>query len=99
MTLKLLNKKLNANPALRISVFEFFEHIWLFNIEVLTVARNRGIGSSAIRELQDYARSVGKPIGLIPLAEPRCKQKLERFYHRLGFKWTRAKTMMIWRAE
>lgn len=86
-------RKLNGNPALRISAFEFDENIWLFNLEVWEGFQNRGIGSEAIRQLQQC----GKPIALVPMSLDGRLKDLERFYQRLGFVWVDKNKMMIWK--
>jgi GNAT superfamily N-acetyltransferase len=83
----------SQNPAVRISAFDFKDHIWLFNLEVQADFQNRGLGSEVMRQLQ----SLKKTIALIPLPDKGKATALERFYHRLGFVWVGNKQQMIWR--
>ena len=60
--------------------------ITLNRIEVPEGSRNRGLGSSAMRELTDYADETGKTIALSPSADfGGSKKRLEQFYKRFGF--------------
>lgn len=72
-------------PGIKFYVGENRQRIELAKIEVPKDQRGGGIGASAVKELQAYAKKVGKPITLTPEAEPGYKQKLIDFYKRLGF--------------
>lgn len=73
------------HPGLRMEAYEGREKIELMSIEVPEDSRGAGTGTEAIRRLQDYARSVGKPIVLRPEASRGRKGDLDRFYKNLGF--------------
>ena len=47
--------------------------------------RSSGIGTSVIKEIQEYAKSLRKPIVLSPSPEKRKKKSLDDFYKNLGF--------------
>jgi GNAT superfamily N-acetyltransferase len=53
--------------------------------EIKSPVKNKGIGTQVMMAIQQYAQSVGLPITLKPQPEPRSKEKLLRFYKRLGF--------------
>ena len=73
------------HPGLRFDAYEAKDKIELMGIEVPRESRGMGVGTEAIRRLQDYARSVGKPIVLRPEPERGRKGDLDRFYKNLGF--------------
>jgi hypothetical protein len=75
----------SRHPGLRLDAYETREKIELMSIELPRESRGVGVGTEVIRELQGYARSVGKPIVLRPEAERGRKGDLERFYRGLGF--------------
>ena len=70
-------------PGLQLSAYEASHKIELSKIEVEN--RGQGVGTRVIKEIQEYARRVGKPIVLRPEPEPRKKQALLKFYKSLGF--------------
>lgn len=72
-------------PGVRLEAYETGHKIELMQIKIPESDRNQGLGTEIIRNLQDYARSVKKPIVLRPEAEKGHKADLERFYKRLGF--------------
>lgn len=76
---------LKRHPGLELSAYETSNKIELTSIEVPEEFRGSGIGTKIVRELQDYARSVAKPIVIRPEAERGRKGDLERFYKSLGF--------------
>lgn len=73
------------HPGLRLEAYETKEKIELMSIEVPEGSRGMGVGTEIIRNIQDYARKVGKPIVLRPEAEKGRKGDLDRFYRGLGF--------------
>ena len=70
-------------PGLKLDAYAAPEKIELQQIEA--PVKGGGIGTAVIQKLQDYARSVDKPIVLRPEPEPRKKEALMRFYKNLGF--------------
>jgi GNAT superfamily N-acetyltransferase len=79
----LLVKLREEYPGLRLNAFEAPEKIELSEIEVKD--KGQGVGTRVIREIQEYARQVNKPIVLRPHPEPRKKKALLNFYKSLGF--------------
>lgn len=73
------------HPGLKLVAYEAKEKIELMSIEVPEGSRGMGVGTEAVRAIQSYARSVGKPIVLRPEADRGRKGDLERFYKGLGF--------------
>jgi GNAT superfamily N-acetyltransferase len=82
---ELLQQIRSTYPGVKIWAFESADRIELQQIEVPVDQRDLGIGSKIIRWLQDYAKSVGKPIVLRPEPDKGKKAALNRFYKRLGF--------------
>jgi hypothetical protein len=82
---ELLNQIREKYPFVKLWAYESPVKIELQQIEVDPEYRGQGIGSEIIRILQNYAKSVGKPIVLRPEAERGRKKDLERFYKDLGF--------------
>lgn len=72
-------------PGVKLWAFESADRIELQQIEVPVDQRDGGIGTEIILLLQNYAKSVGKPIVLRPEPDRGKKAALERFYKRLGF--------------
>lgn len=72
-------------PFVKVSAFENDYKIELQQIEVPVEHRNAGIGTEIVRLIQDYAKTVGKPVVLRPEADKGKKGALNRFYKRLGF--------------
>ena len=56
----------------------------VFRLQVKTPGE--GVGSAAMKDLQDWAGKSGVALVLTPEANPRKKAALERFYRRHGFK-------------
>lgn len=81
----LVSLLIRDNPGLRLSAYESKEKIELMQIEVPEGMRGRGTGTEVIKAIQQYARSVGKPIVLRPEADRGRKGDLDRFYRGLGF--------------
>lgn len=78
--------KLEAQyPGLEINVYENQYRVYLQRINVPLEQRNQGIGSAVVKEIQAYAKQIGKPVVLIPEAERGKKDKLDRFYKNLDF--------------
>lgn len=82
---ELLNSIKLKYPFVKIWAFESKEKIELQEIKIPLEYRNSGIGTEIIKLLQNYAKTVGKPIVLRPEPERGKKKSLERFYKRLGF--------------
>lgn len=74
-----------VHPGVEVKAYETAHKIELMRIVVPEEMRGGGVGSGIIRTLQDYARSVGKPIVIMPEAERGRKGDLDRFYRGLGF--------------
>lgn len=72
-------------PFVKVFAFENQYKIELQQIEVPEEHRNSGIGSEIVRLIQDYAKTVNKPVVLRPEAGRGKKGALDRFYKRLGF--------------
>lgn len=81
----LVSDIVGKNPGMKMEAYETKEKIELMSIEVPEESRGLGVGAAAIRRLQAYASSVGKPIVLRPEAEKGRKGDLDRFYKSLGF--------------
>lgn len=81
----LISDIIARHPGMRMDAYETREKIELTSIEVPEGSRGSGIGTEAIKRLQDYARMVGKPIVLRPEADKGRKGDLDRFYKSLGF--------------
>lgn len=81
----ILSDILRAHPEMNIQSYETGHKIELMQIRVPEGMRGRGVGSEAVRAIQEYARSVNKPIVIRPEAEKGQKANLERFYRRMGF--------------
>lgn len=75
----------DRHPGLKLVAYEAKEKIELMSIEVPEGSRGMGVGTEAVRAIQSYARSVGKPIVLRPEADRGRKGDLDRFYKGLGF--------------
>lgn len=73
-------------PTLELDVSENLWQIELSRIRIPKEDRRGGIGANVIQSIQEYARSVNKPIGLSEDPQPRYKAKLHRFYRALGFR-------------
>lgn len=73
------------HPGVEVQAYETAYKIELMRIVVPEEMRGGGVGSEIIKKLQNYARSVGKPIVIMPEAERGRKGDLERFYLGLGF--------------
>jgi GNAT superfamily N-acetyltransferase len=100
----------SRTPFLKLDAYETKEKIELMLVEVPEVFRGMGKGTEIIKTLQDYARSVGKPIVIRPEAEKGRKGDLDRFYRNLGFVHNKGRSMdftlssptastMYWRPE
>lgn len=75
----------SRHPEVKIQAYETNNKIELMQIVVPEEMRGSGVGTEIIKSLQDYARSIGKPIVIRPEAERGRKADLERFYKGLGF--------------
>ena len=53
--------------------------------DIKVAAKGQGTGTKVMRQLQEYANQVGKPIVLHPEPERGKKEALMRFYKGLGF--------------
>lgn len=74
------------SQGVRNSVSENGNRVMLSQVIVPKELRNQGIGSKYMRELIDYADSVGKRVELSPSADfGGNKNKLKEFYSRFGF--------------
>lgn len=82
---ELLRQIRDKYPFVDIWAFESKDRVELQQIKIPHEHRGSGIGTEIIRLLQNYARSVGKPIVLRPEPEKGKKAALKRFYKRLGF--------------
>jgi len=83
---KLVEQLKSTYPGLMLSVWNSNNGwIELNEIKVPKEMRNQGIGSLVIKKIQEYAKSVGKPIRLTPSPEPGKKGALQRFYRNVGF--------------
>ena len=71
--------KLHAYPS-------HSDTVRLQTLEVPREQRGQGIGSRAVRAMQNVAKKQNKRVTLTPQAEPGYKKKLDTFYKRLGFK-------------
>jgi hypothetical protein len=89
----LVSEIVSRHPGLRLDAYEAKDKIELMFLELPKESRGMGVGTSVIRELQGYARSVGKPIVLRPEAERGRKDDLDRFYRNLGFVHNRGRNM------
>lgn len=81
------------HPGVKIHAYETGYKIELMQIVVPRENRGGGVGTEIIRTLQDYARSVGKPIVIRPEAERGRKGDLDRFYRELGFVHNKGRNM------
>lgn len=72
-------------PGLVLFAWETENKVELATLTVPKNMRGQGIGSSVIREIQEYARSIGKPISLHPEPDKGKKKALDDFYKNLGF--------------
>ena len=81
----LINKIKKLYPNIKLYVYEYPNKIELNSIVVPEESRRKGIGSSIIEMIKDYAYEVEKPIVIEPSAERGYKQKLDKFYKNLGF--------------
>jgi len=72
-------------PGLKIYAFDMPEQVYISSIVVPQEMRGKGIGSSIIKRIQDFARLSGKPVTIRPQAERGYKKNLDRFYKNLGF--------------
>jgi hypothetical protein len=71
------------NPGLTLNAYEASHKIEIQDIKV--EEKGQGTGTKVIRQLQEYARRVGKPIVLHPEPERGKTGDLMRFYKGLGF--------------
>jgi GNAT superfamily N-acetyltransferase len=60
--------------------------IRLQTLEVPKEKRGQGIGSRAVRAMQNVAKKQNKRVTLTPQAEKGYKKKLDTFYRKKGFK-------------
>jgi predicted GNAT family acetyltransferase len=81
------------HPGAVVSAYETGHKIELTQIKVPEGARGQGVGTDIVKSLQDYARSVGKPIVIRPAADKGRKADLNRFYRRLGFVQNKGRNM------
>lgn len=72
-------------PEIEIDAYENKYKIEIIKIKIPKHQRKQGIGSSVIKKIQDYARSIEKPIVITPEAEKGYENKLNNFYKKLGF--------------
>ena len=93
--LKILREKLKAEyPGLDLDVWESSnDYIELAMIRLPKEMQSQGIGTKVIREIQDYANQVGKPIVISPQPGRGKKKSLESFYRNLGFVRNRGRNM------
>ena len=85
--IKLLKKEIqNEFDLEQFWLSETEKSIELSNIRVKALDRGKGVGSKVVRRLQEFARSVDKPIIMGIEADPGKKDDLEKFYKKLGFK-------------
>jgi GNAT superfamily N-acetyltransferase len=82
---EIVDKFKTQYPGLDLFVWENNEKIQLDTIVVPPDMRNKGTGTTVIKELQQYARKVGKPIVLSPAPFKGKKKKLDNFYRKLDF--------------
>lgn len=81
-----------------LQVSETAEEIHVDQLHLVEGARNRGIGTSLIRELQDRASSSAKILALNVMRGNRAQQ----LYERLGFRFDggdEEKVRMVWRQD
>ena len=84
--LKQLETALEAKyPGLDLYIWENKDKIEIAQIRLPKNLQGKGIGSSVIREIQQYAQKIGKVIVLMPAPESRKKKALDNFYKNLGF--------------
>lgn len=81
----IINWYTNRYPNLILRITEYSNKIKLDKIEVPKELRNKGIGSSIIRDIKEYSEETGKPVVLNPEPEKGKKGALERFYKSRGF--------------
>ena len=72
-------------PGLDLWVSETDYKVEVHKIVVPKEQRSQGIGSAIMREIQNYARKVNKPIVLSPEPERGKKKQLDNFYRSLDF--------------
>ncbi|WP_202962844.1 GNAT family N-acetyltransferase [Tumebacillus flagellatus] len=72
----------NEQPVGRLLVNQTPEELHIVDIALLPEARNRGVGSAVLQELQAQARSLGVPLKLRVLHTNPAR----RLYERLGFR-------------
>lgn len=90
---QLLSNIRKKYPFVEIEVYESSYKIEIMKIQIPKEKRNLGIGSDIIKTIQDYAKSVHKPIVLSPESEKGHKQDLERFYKNLGFLYNKGRNI------
>lgn len=84
--LEQLNKSLELQyPGLSLSVYENENKVYVQEIRLPPDMQNQGIGTIIMKNIQEYATKVGKPVVLHPQPDPRKKKKLFDFYGDLGF--------------
>lgn len=78
---------ISSKYQIDLDIYEFPTHIELKRIVVPKELRGQGIGTSAIKDLIDYAESINKPIFTTPSSSfGGSESRLTKFYKSLGFK-------------
>lgn len=90
---ELLKKIREKHPFIEIEADESSNKIEIMKIRIPMERQNLGIGSDVVKIIQDYAKSVNKPVVVRPAPEKRHKKDLERFYKRLGFVHNKGRNM------
>lgn len=82
-----IEDKLSSKYQIELDIYEFPTHIELKRIVVPGELRGQGIGTSALKDLIDYAESINKPIFTTPSSSfGGSESRLTKFYKSLGFK-------------
>ena len=91
----LRNSLKSKYPGLELDVWERQSDgvVEIAHIIVPKDMRSGGIGTAVIKEIQEYAKSLGKPIVLSPSPEKRKKKSLDDFYKNLGFVTNKGRKM------
>lgn len=72
-------------PAATISINEFGDHVWVWDLGVRVQSRGNGIGTELMRRVQQWCHDNHRDIRLSMEAEPDHEAGLARFYARIGF--------------
>jgi GNAT superfamily N-acetyltransferase len=82
-----IEDKLSSKYQIELDIYEFPTHIELKRIVVPEDIRGQGIGTSALKDLIDYAESINKPIFTTPSSSfGGSESRLTKFYKSFGFK-------------